>query len=1435
MPARRSPPPRTWTVRLPVRALLPLLGSLALGVPEGQAGRISEVGPAVWLAAEGVAAGSQSAASQSALSQSAPPRSPQSRSAPAPVDTVPTGIRALERRVAARLRSTQPPVAPLSAPLRVRALDISWREPGEKPFLEVDSLRALIAPARLLAGDIVIRHLTLFTPTLRLARAPGAKEWNFERALATLRGGEPAAKPAGGRGASRHLVVIEDAAVRNGSVTIRPPSGEAIVVRDLMAVLPRIAISGARPGEPVADLAHLTATLSLAREGLTFPIALTDAELRFPTGRLDFTAARIIIASSLFTGARGEYRFGAPGLGLDLTVRGERVQLADLRTLLPRAPREGTAVFELRLTTNASGRSTVELSALDLAASGSHIHGSVGFAFGAGAAATLLAVDLTLEPLTIALIEEFTGPLPYGGAITGRIRGPPGRLAFDLTARLTAPGIAEPFTAGLVGTATFAGVGFQLTSLDIDLRRGPLVALRPFIPGLSREGVISGHIFMEGTPGKVPMRVDLRLEVAAGVITLAGTVDLSGAVPRYDLSGNLLDVRLDDLLEPPVPPVILSAHFNLVGTGVKPALASARLRLEGRFTGWQTGPADSVRIVGALERGTLSLDTATLRLATLQFDAAGTWHFEEPASGMLRYHLAATSLAPFAPYFPLLRTHGTAAGSFQASGGISGPLAAPRLAGTLDAATLAYDGWSADSLSATYDLVLQRPLETARVSIIAYDLETPLGPFTEATAMLDLAEPLLSLDIRAEGAAGNGPVVVAASGRIGPGGRRDVTLRELRFNLDGTAWALTHSAHLVWGGGPGFTIEDFQLRQVEGPGIVAISGHYPPTDTGEVRVEVANFPVADLLIAIGYEPILLGSLSLDLRLRGPATEPHAGGTFRLTNGSFRGQAITLLEGTFLTEDRRLDAQAVAQLDTAGTVRLNASLPLVLDLSGVPGVTLPGQEPMRIAATADSLSLGFLALGTPTLQKVEGRLTAEIDVSGTPDRPILAGEATVYNGAVTIVPLHRRYDRITGTFVLAGETITVQELMAHSGGWATINGTITLTELSNPTFDLIALFDGFRAGGGDDHEPAAADGELILTGTLQRPIITGAVTLDDGNIMISAFQSRGPATPVAFAVAPETAGEPVEPALATANQGQRPPTTTASLFDRLVIDDVVITAGPNLWFVTDQFRAQLAGEVILHKVEDGLEISGTLEGDRGIFTLQVGPLVRRFTLQHTLVRFFGTPELNPGLDITASRVIPGAGGQMTEILIHLTGTLRQPHVAITTASGAQVPESELLSFLLFGRPSYAAPGQFPLGGPILEEAVFGIGSIAELASISIEEALIADLGLPLDYFLIQPSQGALGGLGAPTIVLGEEIAPNVYLTVNTGIGGFFGAATTAANAWAVSLQWRITPQWTLEVGVEPVNPARFFRGLGTALPIVGYERQVIVELQRRWTY
>ena len=90
------------------------------------------------------------------------------------------------------------------------------------------------------------------------------------------------------------------------------------------------------------------------------------------------------------------------------------------------------------------------------------------------------------------------------------------------------------------------------------------------------------------------------LELGTGLATVAGDVDLTGAVPRYDVTGRLVGIELQSVMAG-VPPVALTAQFAVVGSGFDPASAAARLRLDGRFTGWESEPGDTVALVAPAE------------------------------------------------------------------------------------------------------------------------------------------------------------------------------------------------------------------------------------------------------------------------------------------------------------------------------------------------------------------------------------------------------------------------------------------------------------------------------------------------------------------------------------------------------------------------------------------------------------------------------------------------------------------------------------------------------------------------------------------------------------------------------------------------------------------------------------------------------------------
>ena len=208
-------------------------------------------------------------------------------------------------------------------------------------------------------------------------------------------------------------------------------------------------------------------------------------------------------------------------------------------------------------------------------------------------------------------------------------------------------------------------------------------------------------------------------------------------------------------------------------------------------------------------------------------------------------------------------------------------------------------------------------------------------------------------------------------------------------------------------------------------------------------------------------------------------------------------------------------------------------------------------------------------------------------------------------------------------------------------------------------------------------------------------------------------------------------------------------------------------------------------------------------------------------------------LNPAIDLTASQTIYGPDGEPFDILVQIGGTVDEPTLALASPNGAPIPESELASLLIFGQPSYALePGVVP--AEALVEDVF-FGGLAGLAAIELEEALIGEFGLPFDYVRIRPGPGEFGGLlGAPAIVLGTEIADDVFLTIDTGVATLFGE-TDAGATWGIALRWRIDPEWTLVAGIEPVFRGRFFPVAGFISPGIRPTQQFFVDIQRRWTY
>ncbi len=207
------------------------------------------------------------------------------------------------------------------------------------------------------------------------------------------------------------------------------------------------------------------------------------------------------------------------------------------------------------------------------------------------------------------------------------------------------------------------------------------------------------------------------------------------------------------------------------------------------------------------------------------------------------------------------------------------------------------------------------------------------------------------------------------------------------------------------------------------------------------------------------------------------------------------------------------------------------------------------------------------------------------------------------------------------------------------------------------------------------------------------------------------------------------------------------------------------------------RVEIAGALSLFKPPGSTipTLSGTLEVRRGFYE-EFG---KRFTIEGGEVYFYGTPELNPGLHIVASRTVENVEGVGdVSVQITLGGTLRNP--TIDLSSTPAFDKSEIIAIALFGTPTPSAgqQGQF---SQTVQDLVTGT------AASSLTSELTSELNL--DLFEVSQRQESAGDT-ATLFRVGKFISPDVYLTFEQQVGG-------QEEHQAVGIRYQITDRFTVQ--------------------------------------
>ena len=1011
---------------------------------------------------------------------------------------------------------------------------------------------------------------------------------------------------------------------------------------------------------------------------------------------------------------------------------------------------------------------------------------------------TLRSADLDLR--TVRLVSP-TVPLNGHLVAQGFLAGPWDDVTFD--------GTAVHQDGALPASTVVGGVRLDTrtpaTAFAADVMLQPLVldGIRPSFPGLVTRGALRGHVALSGSAARMQVDADLNGDVGRIRATGGfGTRPAGWEVDSLDLAFQALDLRpllghgpatsltgraftdgiLDSAQTPEgifrtvlAPGSVGSFTFDTVIANLRSG--AGILRLDTLALAWDGGVAGGTGALGwtgpVPGSVSLSADIRDLRsLDSLIFEATG-WH---PDSGAAAQELA---------------------GRLSAEAQLSGSVDSLVASGTARAGAFTFRG--VQTPAATANFSWSGGLHP-RLSLRAASDTLSLSGFGFSGFSAAIAGRTDSLSWRLGTGIGPGDSVRASGAWHATGSGNSVTrIDTLVAALTAHTWRLSRPATLsVTDAGVGF--DTARLVTDDGAGEARVAGATPGAAQGGLVLHLLDLDLRDLAGLFARDTIgVRGQLSTDLEIGGTAAQPTIRGTASLADagfGAFQGpyaQAVVNYGG------QRLDLGLTLWRTGRPVLTADAHLPVDLAFASVNRRLIDG--PLNIRVQADSADVGMLEAFTPNARQLRGGLTADAGVEGTWNDPRLTGTLQVRDGGVSLPALGVRYDRINGSARLSGDSIVLDTLTLRGGeGTLAIGGGVRLERLTRPILDLDLTAKAFRAMDVRNYLTLLASGHLKLTGPFFGATLSGRATADQGALYFADLVTKQ----VVDLSDPATA-QLLDTALV--RDAQLGPSIENRFLDSLSISNFRLAVGDEFWLRSTEANIRLTGDVTVNKTARNYRLDGTLKADRGNYALKVGFITRPFTVQSGTVQFLGTPDLNAELDIQAVHTVkPADGTADIPIVAHITGTTLAPKLALASPQNPTLSETELVSYLMFGRPSFAldqTAGATPGGESAALQT--GIAYLSSALSTEIERALVSDLGVPVDFVEIRP--GGAGGsfvnpnAGLTTLSAGWRIGNRTFFTFNAGLCPNLGQLSY--KSFGASIEQRFNAWVRAQASVEPV--------------------------------
>ncbi len=898
---------------------------------------------------------------------------------------------------------------------------------------------------------------------------------------------------------------------------------------------------------------------------------------------------------------------------------------------------------------------------------------------------------------------------------------------------------------------------------------------------------------------------------APASITLAGPsvdrLELRADAQRIAVSGGIgrrgaLDARAEiarlDLARLPVGPVAkgmelrgeVSADARAIGTVARPEVSASFSLVGGAFRNLtDLAAAGSARWDGPARRASAQVSLERAGASTIDVDA----DLPLPLAGRPAERVKVTAKARGVDVKELLAAVGSAtpiAGILSLDAKLDGTVGAPAVRGQ---ASLT-QGQLEDLDGIGVDLVVDDPGERLRVTarasyqgtgVAAADLDVPLDvsdllvrPGETAremrTAPIEGRAAVTALDLRR--LAGHAGVPAAIAGIL-----------DVDAAFAGSMTAPRGKVTLALAGGEiaGYRRLGGRIDVAFGAADVSASGRVTLADEEAARLQASlGAPVERIktLAALGTTPLrvdvtipkvaLERASSSDLPLSGTVSgKLTAAGTARAPEVTFAldGQAVEV-EGKPLGDARvegryaraRADAEALVRPPGGGTLRATFGLDADLGV-GARRASLR-DAPAEVAATADSVDLGFLAAVAPrVVRSAGGKLAMDVRARGPLARMSPRGALHVSGGRLAISEVGEWTD-IAIDVGVTDDAVEVSRVEVHRGsGRVTANAALRGLRSDHARLEAHLASDGFtlaRAG----MDLAKVDLRVDATGSYADHTLSVDVTIPQGVIRLPKKTPR--------------ALQPIEnrPDIIVGRREERRRSSGGEQPARgeaekpFTLEAHVVA--PKGLFVKDEdprIDVELKADVRYELTASADYAEGSIEVIRGLVEPVSG---RSFTIERGRVQFTGGPPRAALLDVQARYDNPVA-----VVTVTAQGPLTNPEIRLS--SQPPLEDAQIAMLIATGR-TELKPGSGGVGTITGEEA--GKAALGALAT-QVFRNLVANK-LPLDTVAVD--SGALRA--------GKYVTDKIYVAY---VRRFDAVPERGENTDEVRVEYQISRRWTFE--------------------------------------